>query len=262
VVYRLVNAYHDTVVDIDMCGSSYDTKIYVYDEDLALVACNDDFYFDNYCGMYVSRIEALALDADLDYFLVIDGYGGDAGDYHLEITDFTGHGVDCPSGAMLEEEPPLENGYVDLHNGGCNTVDPPDGPPFQHIASESYCGYSGWFLFEGSNYRDTDWFTITLPADGTLEIIGDADQPTYMFELGPQDCDQVAVLQQMEVGPFVENTMVITGEPLTDVWFWVGPTTFYPPYGDPPQEYLWVIRIDEVVRTEPQSWTAVKALFE
>jgi hypothetical protein len=31
-------------VDIDLCYSSYDTKLYVYDEFLNLIACNDDFH--------------------------------------------------------------------------------------------------------------------------------------------------------------------------------------------------------------------------
>lgn len=262
VVYTFSFDYADFYLDIDMCTSSYDTKIYVYDEDLELVACNDDFYSDSYCGNWVSKIEQMPVEAGVDYYLVIDGYGGDYGDYYVAFYVYGGHGVECPAGAMLEEEPELVNEYVDLYNGGCNTPDAPGGPPFVHIAAESYCGVSGWYLFDGNNNRDTDWFTITLPADGTLEIIGDADQPTYMFELGPQDCDQVTVLQSVVVGPTMEGTLVLTGEPLSDVWFWIGPTEFQPPGGDPPQEYDWVIWLDDPVATESHSWSAVKGLFD
>jgi hypothetical protein len=54
VVY-LLEPEQDMVIDIDMFGSTYDTKIYVYDDAMNLVACNDDFYPD-----YVSKIEGLS----------------------------------------------------------------------------------------------------------------------------------------------------------------------------------------------------------
>ena len=34
------------ILDFDMLGSVYDTKIYIYDAGLSLVACNDDYYTD------------------------------------------------------------------------------------------------------------------------------------------------------------------------------------------------------------------------
>ena len=123
VVYKL-QVTSDVLVDIDLCGSGYDTKVYVYREDLALVACNDDSYFDGLCGVYVSKIENLSLDPAVKYFLVIDGYGISAGDYVLQV-GFSPPPpcvVPCPSGASVEGEPPLVQDYVDNWNGGCNTA--------------------------------------------------------------------------------------------------------------------------------------------
>ena len=80
----------------------------------------------------------------------------------------------CPPGAALEDEPPLVDGYVDLHNGGCNT-DPTD-PPFQPITAPIFCGVSGWYLDAGTDHRDTDWFLVDIPASGVLEITGDAER--------------------------------------------------------------------------------------
>ena len=51
----------DVDVDVDLCGSSYDTKLYIYDSDLNRIACNDDAYFDDDCGVYVSKIETNSL---------------------------------------------------------------------------------------------------------------------------------------------------------------------------------------------------------
>ena len=86
------------------------------------------------------------------------------------------------NGATLEGEPELVDDYVDAHNGGCNSPD--QGSPFGVIASEVFCGVSGWYTYQGANYRDTDWFTVTLPPGGVLTITADADYPTYVFELG------------------------------------------------------------------------------
>ena len=82
--------------------------------------------------------------------------------------------------------------YIDEFNSGCGSSQQP--LPFSTITQEVFCGVSGWYLFQGSNYRDTDWFELTVPAAGYIEITGDAERPTFMFELGPQDCDEVGVV--------------------------------------------------------------------
>ena len=78
----------DVVVRVDLCGSNYDTGLYVYDESLFLVACNVDHYFGPPCGMYVSCIERAVLTAGQFYYIVVTGFGGDSGDYVLEVTEF------------------------------------------------------------------------------------------------------------------------------------------------------------------------------
>jgi len=240
----------DAAVDIDLLGSLYDTKLYVYDADLALVACNDDFHPD-----YTSKLEDVALMAGVQYYIVIDGYGGAAGDYVIDIAGYQPCVVDCPVGAELEGEPPLVDGYVDEYNSGCGA---PAGVLLQPFDSGLFCGVSGWYLgADGSNFRDTDWFTVTIPAEGVLEITGDAEQATYLFELGPQDCNEVAVLQQVTVGPCAEDVLVLTGVPGNVVWIWVGPTTFEGPVN----EYDYVLYSYVEIATENHSWTDVKAMF-
>jgi hypothetical protein len=250
VVYAATPAA-DMAVNIDLLGSTYDTKVYVYDENLALVACNDDFYPD-----YVSKLENVALMGGVMYFVVIDGYGGDFGNYVLTIDTFEPCVVDCPALAELEGEPPLVNDYQDAHNGGCNSPD--FGNPFGAITCEWFCGVSGWYLFQGSQYRDTDWYEIVVPADGFVEVIGDAEVATYMFELGPQDCGSVAVIQNVIMGPCNEATMVIPGAVGSTVWFWVGPTTFD---GSGEYDYVLHTNLQCIIATEPHSWSSVKSLF-
>ena len=251
VVYTFTPAA-DTAVDIDMLGSTYDTKIYVYDVNLTLIACNDDFYPD-----YVSKLENVALMGGAQYFLVIDGYGGDAGDYELNIVEYEPCVLTCWDNAVLEGEPPLVDGYEDSYNGGCNS--PEFGYPFGVIEFQIFCGVSGWYVSaDGSNSRDTDWFELVVPLDHHGQIIGDAEQFTYMFELGPQDCDDVAVMQSVVIGPCSEGTLTIPFDPGSTMWLWVGPTTFEGPVN----EYDYTLFIPAGLATETHSWTAVKALFD
>ena len=245
----------DTSTDIDMFGSTFDTKIYVYDQDLELVACNDDYYPD-----YVSKIENLALIGGVTYYLVIDGYGGDAGQYTLSIP-YVDHWCILEPGPFMvfEDEPPLEDDYVDAYNGGCNT--PEYDPRFTVLmAHEDFFGTSGWFIAGGdTQLRDTDWFLHQLGPDGTRTITADAEEETYLFELGPQDCDAVGILQTVIVGPCSEGSLTVTGAPWSTVWLWVGPTVF-----DGTGEYDYILRLepDDVIATEAQSWSAVKGLFD
>ncbi len=74
----------DESLDIDLFGSFYDTKVFVY-EDVATpgfpYACNDDFYSD-----YTSALFGLSVYYGHTYYIVIDGYGGDFGTYAILIT--------------------------------------------------------------------------------------------------------------------------------------------------------------------------------
>jgi hypothetical protein len=234
----------DVELDIDLCGSSYDTKLYVYDEGLGLVACNDDFYFEDPCGIYVSFLDAVPMTAGMNYYIIVDGYGGDFGDYVLSVDLSEICALECAPGSWPEGEPPLVNDEINAFNDGCGS-DNPDG--FQELPSDPngelmLCGGSGWFTYLGSDYRDTDWFVATFGPNGVIELTADAEQPLNVFELGPQDCDNVGVLQQITVGPCSPGVMTVFGEPMTTVWLWAGPSTFVPPIGEiTPYEFTYTI---------------------
>ncbi|MEZ4386172.1 MAG: hypothetical protein R3D98_01075 [Candidatus Krumholzibacteriia bacterium] len=253
VVYTFALPY-DTWTDIDMDGSTYDTKIYIYDEELTLIACNDDFYPD-----YVSKLENVPLLADVTYYLVIDGYGGDAGDYvvtSMWIDDFCD--VEPAPGMNVENEPPLVDGYLDAHNGGCNSPD--FGDPFGVLGGDAhFFGRSGWYLsVDGEQFRDTDWFVHQLGPDGVRSITVFAEEDTYIFQLGPQDCAEVGVLQNVLAPACEDMTLTVTGEPFGTVWIWVGPTIF-----DGQGEYDYTLSLDplDVVGVQSKSWSSVQGLF-
>ena len=74
------------LLDISLCaGSLYDTKLYVLNETLAVVACNDDL-----CPGYVSELTAangtaVPVTAGALYYIVVDGYFGASGSYTIDI---------------------------------------------------------------------------------------------------------------------------------------------------------------------------------
>ena len=236
VVYALTLA-HDQVIDIDMLGSTYDTKIYVYDQDAAVIACNDDFYPD-----YVSKLENVELEGGATYYLVIDGYGGSHGDYVLTIPPpaLPCH-VLAGCGAVLEQEPPLVDGYVDAHNGGCNSEEfgapMSQLPPPDDLFVSEFGGTSGWFDRDGTSLRDTDWMWTTMPYTGHLRVEIESERPVYLFHLAPTDCQDVAVVDLILIDACERREMIVTGDPGATVWLWVGPPTFEPPAGSDDGEF-------------------------
>ena len=112
------------VVDIDLCASAYDTKVFVYENSYtpgAPYACNDD-----YCPGYRSFIGDLPLTGGNTYYIVVDGYGGVSGDYSLSVTGPT----PPPPGEVCDTAIPIPgfpyavvgqttNGYADDYAPAC-----------------------------------------------------------------------------------------------------------------------------------------------
>ncbi|MCP4801049.1 MAG: hypothetical protein GY893_14000, partial [bacterium] len=112
VVYVL-NVAEDVVINVDLCESLYDTKVYIYDDMMTNLACNDDAG----CGStgFMSKIDAFAVTAGIDYYIVVDGYGTDYGDYVLDISVAIECILDPPAEPYtLEGEPHLGPEYVDI----------------------------------------------------------------------------------------------------------------------------------------------------
>ena len=156
------------VVDISLCNSILDTKVYVY-ENVAgnLVDCNDDA-----CGSpngFQSELIGVPMNAGNTYYIVVDGYGTDCGDYELSITENVPCIVDCPPGSVAEGEVDCFTDYNDTYNAGCNVV--PN--VFTNVPCDAdgggvtVCGtYGGYFHpSSGFDYRDTDWYHVDPAAN-------------------------------------------------------------------------------------------------
>ncbi|MCP4291639.1 MAG: hypothetical protein GY780_07365 [bacterium] len=242
----------DMVVSVDLLGSTYDTKVYVMLADQTVIACNDDFH-----PGYVSMIQEAYLLGGTEYFVIVDGYGGDMGDFVINILEFEACIIDCGDD---EGEPALDPGYMDAWNGGCNS--PEYGSPFQSLEGDgngdlTFCGQSGWY----DSSRDTDWFIITVGEYGMVEWTVEAEQGTNIYLLGPNDCDAVGVIESATLTPCVATTLSLQGTPGDLLWLWVGPSEF----SGPVNEYNYLCTFTGLfpgtTATEEVSFDGIKSLY-
>ena len=84
VVYAWVATAGGTgAITVDLCASVYDTKVYVYNSSMAVIACNDD-----YCS-FQSIVSNVPVTVGATYYIVVDGYGGSCGTYNMLVDWYT-----------------------------------------------------------------------------------------------------------------------------------------------------------------------------
>lgn len=257
VVYSYSPAVNEGV-DIDLCPSGYDTKVYVYQNAAGnLVACNDDAGAG--CGPdgYRSRLLNVPLSAGNTYYIVVDGYGGDCGDYVLAVSSHQPCAATCPPGSQIEGEPACGANYVDAFNGGCNST--PN--VFSPVNCSSICGKAGTYLFNGSAYRDTDWYRLTVGA-GNFSYSG----------IGVGYVLRLFVLTGVCPTGVIATTATPDCVPSTPL-VWAGPGTFFlfagtDVFDGVPCESDYFLSVTGpgippcVTATENTSWGKVKGLYQ
>ena len=173
-------------INIDLCHSSYDTKVYVYDStDLDNpIACNDDFYFGAPCYTYSSYLGQVPVVDGQTYYIVIDGYGPSSGFYAMSVSD---GGVPPPIGAccapngactVTTEVGCAAPGVWQGPNTNCNPNPCPQPPPITCTAGallegEPLCqdgyvdNYNG-----GCNSTPVIWQAVAPQAGGCAVVCG------------------------------------------------------------------------------------------
>lgn len=201
-----------------LCGSTFDTYLYV-----GTTRCGQEIgYNDDYCGLQ-SELSA-AVNAGY-YYVTVEAYGTtQCGDYVLNVWKQESCEVECPPNGTPEGEPDCYNEYVDATNGGCNSS------PYVFgsiTCNETICGTSGTYLFGGSNYRDTDWFEIELPAAATLtwEVCASFPANIYILDANQGGCDNIIVAASASAQPYVSASCQYAAAPGT-YWLWIGPNVF------------------------------------
>lgn len=251
----------DSLFDISLCNSGYDTKLYIYQNSYtpgAPYACNDDG-----CPGYRSLLEQVPMYAGDTYYIVVDGYGSACGDYLLEMDYYVPpQPFACPEGSFDENEPCGTD-----FNGGCNMVV----PAFEPIAcGDTVCGW-GWADF---GTRDTDWYLLTMYQDGpiTLTCTAEFEFVVGFVEtavLGDPDCATASALNPYATGnPGDVVSVTLPSAVIGDYWLFVGPLDYYDNPCDGSNERYWMtpdcdpgeapiiwLTVDQMSGTVPQGGT-------
>jgi hypothetical protein len=250
VVYSYSPASNE-VVTVSLCGSEYDTGLAVFDSGYNEVACNDD-----YCGLQSEL--TMGMTAGETYYIVVDGYGSACGSYILnvfvpEVCDPT-----CPDGALEEGEPTCYDGYYDEYNGGCNSVGWTEICP-QEDGMALMCGEGGNYIYEGSNYRDTDWYSC-YGDGGTMTATVCAEFPVQLIFIYGTNCNNL--IYDLATAPaFEEVSLSRTVAEGVEVWIWVGTQSF----SGVPCGSIYLLTMEgiwcEPTAVEDHSWGSIKSLY-
>lgn len=248
----------NTVVDVSLCQSMYDTKVYVYENDeFTLVACNDDA-----CN-FQSQIMGIGMTAGNTYYIVVDGYGGSCGYYILDVSEFVPCVVECPPYCMLEGEPTCYPNYDDQYNGGCNTLPFPVFQPVMPCDPLLICGETGVFPYDTTTYRDTDWYELTITELTTICVGGEyaCNGQTLIID-GRYGCDGSLIPAYYQSTPCEEFAGLCWDCDAGTWWVWSGPTD----WGDYPCGTVYWINITGygggVSPAESSTWGTIKNLFK
>ncbi|MFK7961861.1 MAG: PPC domain-containing protein [Phycisphaerales bacterium] len=206
-------ANEEVVLEIDLCESFYDTKVYVLDADFNEIACNDDA-----CGgSFRSELLTPELAAGT-YFLVVDGWSGESGTYDLMIEASPQCVIVCPAGSVQENELCDDEGNIDT-NGGC------DAPIF--VIDDVQCGDTvcgqAWAL---NGVRDTDWYRLApliLPAPACMTAT--AGFPCVLVYFGENPtCDTIAPVLMAETTECGNTESLVAVPDLSsETWWMVAP---------------------------------------
>jgi hypothetical protein len=204
------------------------------------------------------------------YYVVIDGYGNDAGEYlaRIEMDCLPPPCLDarCSESGVAENEPPLIEGYADVFNSGCG-VDPPAFQALEPVdGSESleFCGQTGWFRQAGTWARDEDWLQLTSAGSNVrVETNSTHFLWTRCDVLFLADCQDISTLEY-QMGVCDPGVLDILSHPGELVYLRITPLHEVPDACAPTQG-LYTLRIDgitgSVVDTEGMRWDSLKSLY-
>lgn len=250
----------------DLCGSSYDTKMFIYDGAGVLLACNDDFDVDagegEPCHLN-ARIADFPCAAGETYYVVVDGYDASAGDYTFTASAWTHCDVVPDAGATDEGEPALASGQVDGFNPGC--VDP-EKPIYGTIVGDA-AGQAVIALRHGwrdAGFRDLDCFRLTAGPSGSINVEFESELEARIRIRTTADCQDFVEADMATVVPCGSAVLNAVITPGSDFVISITPVQYTSPWGVTPAEFDGVLRVSGLtvgVPIEATSWGSVKGRY-
>ena len=92
---------------------------------------------------------------------------------------------------------------------------------------DTVCGSSGTFILDGTNYRDTDWYEITLTERSHLKwsAVGEFLVLLAIIDPGSGDCSDYTVLSNTH-GPACDTVTTSCEVGPGTYWLWIAPRAF------------------------------------
>jgi hypothetical protein len=252
----------DEGIFITLCESGYDTKLYVYEDAVTPgnpYACNDDYA--DCVLVYRSFLPGLMLYGGHTYYIVVDGYGGDMGDYIIDIGEEVPckcAPIECPENSVAEGEPALEEDYIDEYNGGCDA----DPVAFQLLDFPLLCGHSGWYYAGGELQPDADWFTCLANEGGEVAITIITEYALLLRVMLPTDCSNTEIAYDYFCDYGASTHIEFSHPAGTDFWLNCEPAN----QDVSEVEFLYFMSLDGIILEDPaptnsDSWGAMKVRF-
>jgi hypothetical protein len=206
VVYSYAPAGDVTCIEVRLCGSTYDTALYVLEDvEDNVIACNDD-------GCALQSETRAPVSHGHTYYIIVDGYYDCSGTYQLLIEETGPCAVSCPAGSVIEGEPPCHDDYVDRFDGGCASDPPAFVLIWNPLGSATVCGEYGSFLRNGHPAWDVDWYEIYVPGDQsslTWTVRGESDI-TIGIQDGRNGCSWFDVVVEARGAAYTDVTVTRT----------------------------------------------------
>jgi len=205
VVYSFTPAGDVTNGFVTLCGDTdYDSKLYIYENTVTPgtpFACNDDTCVSALGQSYVSELTGLTFAGGNTYYIVVDGYGGNSGNYEIDITGDGG-------GPVLD--PPLDV-TVDDVTGTVSWSAPAAGATSEWLIYDTdVVGFSG-IGAEATDYS-LIWASKWVPADLTAYDTGYVTKVAVNQYTDPTGVDYVTEVRVMSGdGMTVLYTQDVTG---------------------------------------------------
>ncbi len=217
-------------VTFSLCGSSFDTYLYIFDTNCTgtPIVYNDDAGTLCASNSLNSIISCQALTAGHTYYVIVDGYSTGSGTYSLLATACAPCDVVHQTGDVLEvTEPwPLPGTFsINDPDGGCNNA-APYLPQFQDITCPvSIFGKTFMYTdsITGGLYRDTDWYrlNVTSTTNLTWSVTGEISMAAIIAKAVIPPCSLLVVTSGVSAGPCSTVTVSWCATPGT--WYlWAG----------------------------------------
>ncbi|MFN4253893.1 MAG: MopE-related protein [Saprospiraceae bacterium] len=204
VFYRYTTGPCQTDLTVSLCsGTNYDSYLYLLDSAGTLILSNDD-----YCGL--RSFFSYTLDSNSTYYIVVDGYSGNQGNYGMTVTgvvsgfyaDADGDGFGDPATPAQTCPPPT--GYVQ-NDQDCNDGDASINPDATETCNglDDDCngqvdeGASGSNVFyadtDGDGYGDVTVDSMSCIAPpGFVADSTDCDDSNYYINPGTTEvCNEL-----------------------------------------------------------------------